>query len=190
MTTSSQINGPSQLSHSWRASKGQQQHSFIGPSWWIDNVVSQTVCATLEQGCSCQEIAKSLHVNIYKSLLRSRQLAADELSYLILSIFNTTYPLRVMWGAGPNSSWHWARGGVHPWQVALPSQGQHTETINHSYSHSQLRKNVRLQINVTLICVWTVWGSQPSCCEVREPTTALPCCPHQETAYQTYCKGY
>ena len=53
--------------------------------------------------------------------------------------------------AGAYPSGHWARGGVHPGQVASPSQG-HTETNetnNHTRSHSLLRTFLESQINLT-----------------------------------------
>ena len=54
-------------------------------------------------------------------------------------------------GAGAYSSGHRARGGVHPGQVASPSQG-HTETNethNHTRSHSLLRTILETPIYLT-----------------------------------------
>ena len=54
-------------------------------------------------------------------------------------------------GAGAYPSGHRERGGVHPGQVAGPSQG-HTETNetnNHTRSHSLLRTILETPINLT-----------------------------------------
>jgi len=46
------------------------------------------------------------------------------------------YPLNpTQWRAGAYPSCHWARGGVHPGQVASPSQG-YTETTNYRDNHA------------------------------------------------------
>jgi len=54
-------------------------------------------------------------------------------------------------GDGAYPSGHRARGGVHPRQVASPSQG-HTETNetnNHAHSHSLLKTILESPINLT-----------------------------------------
>ncbi len=45
------------------------------------------------------------------------------------SIFYTAYPLEGREGAGTDPSWHWARGGVYPGQVASQSQDWHVCAI-------------------------------------------------------------
>jgi len=107
-------------------------------------------------------------------------------------------------GAGAYPSGHRARGGVHPGQVASPSQ-DHTETNNHTRSHSLLRTILETLINLTC-CFWMVGGSrstrreathtwgehanstqngprwelnlEPSCCEATVLTTTPPCSPN------------
>ena len=72
-------------------------------------------------------------------------------------------------GAGAYPSGHRARGGVHPGQVASPSQG-HTETNetnNHACSHSLLRAILETPINLT--CLFLDGGRKPEYPE-REPT--------------------
>ena len=64
-------------------------------------------------------------------------------------------------GAGVYPSCHRARGGVHPGQVASPSQG-HTETNetnNHTRSHSLLRTILESPINLT--CMFLDGGRKP-----------------------------
>jgi len=55
-------------------------------------------------------------------------------------------------GARAYPSGHRARGGVHPGQVANPSQG-HTETNNHARSHSLLR-TIFLESPINLTCMF------------------------------------
>ncbi|MED6255931.1 hypothetical protein ATANTOWER_017068, partial [Ataeniobius toweri] len=55
---------------------------------------------------------------------------------------------RVVWELVPISSALWARGKVHPGQVASPSQGN-TEmhrTNNHAHTYSHLRANEKYQL--------------------------------------------
>jgi len=62
------------------------------------------------------------------------------------------------WGAGAYPSSHRAKGGVHPGQVACPSQG-HTETNNHTQTHSLLRTILETPINLT--CMFLHSGRKP-----------------------------
>ena len=71
-------------------------------------------------------------------------------------------------GAGAYPSGHWARGGVHPGQVASPSQS-HTETNNHARSHSLLRTILESPINLT--CMFLDGGRKPEYPEKTHPYT-------------------
>ena len=107
-------------------------------------------------------------------------------------------------GAGAYPSSYWARGGVHPGQIASSSQG-HIETNganNHTCSHSLFRTILETPIYLTC-CFWTVGGSQntrrepthtrgkhanlePSCCEATVLTTTPPCSPKKQTFTPNY----
>ena len=80
-------------------------------------------------------------------------------------------------GAGTYPSGHRARGGVHPGQVASPSQG-HTETNNHTHSHSLLRTILDSPINLT--CMFLDGGSKPEYPERTHAYTGRICKLHTE----------
>jgi len=78
-------------------------------------------------------------------------------------------------GAGAYPSGHRAKGGVHPGQVASPSQG-HTETNkthNHTRSHSLLRTILETPINLT--CMFLDSGRKPENPERTHAYTGRTC---------------
>jgi len=97
------------------------------------------------------------------------------------SIFYTRLILRSgRGGAGAYPSGHWARGGVHPGQVASPSQG-HTETNetnNHTHAHSLLRTILESPINLT--CMFLDGGRKPEYPERTHGYTGRTCKLHTE----------
>ena len=102
-----------------------------------------------------QKIAQDLCGPIGGFCIRSD---ASSIKLYLFSI-HSAYRLRVAGGAGGNPSWHWARGGIHPGQVARICQGQDTETNNHLHSHSHQSHNLEPLINticksVAGCCVW------------------------------------
>ena len=73
----------------------------------------------------------------------------DQKGQSFLSSFHPSiFYTRLIRRSGRKGGWsgHRARGGVHPGQVASPSQG-HTEANNHTHSH--LRKILETPINLT-----------------------------------------
>ena len=72
------------------------------------------------------------------------------------------------------SKWQlWARGGVQPGQIDRVSQ--HTETNNHSLSHSHLQKNLESSINLTPICMSLDCGRKPEYPETTHTDTWRTC---------------
>ena len=95
-------------------------------------------------------------------------------------------------GAGAYPSSHRARGGVHPGQVASPSQG-HTETNNHTHAHTcshmlthahtcshMLTPKGNLESPVNLTCMFLDGGRKPEYLERSHAYTWRTCKLHTE----------
>jgi len=103
-------------------------------------------------------LAKLHHITDYKpqTAFYSRTMAHFSIHTVKRLVHPSIFYTRLirLWGrggAGAYPSGHRARGGVHPVQVASPSQG-HTETNetkNHARSHSLLRTILETPINLT-----------------------------------------
>ena len=79
----------------------------------------------------------------------------------INSFIHPAYPLKVVGRAEPNSSWHW--GLVHPQQVSSVSQGQHTDTNNHSHSLQLTPVSMSLDCGRSR-CTWkNPWNTGRTC---------------------------
>ncbi len=80
-------------------------------------------------------------------------------------------------GAGADPSWLWARGRVHPGQVASQSQGRHIETDNYSHTHIHTYGQFRVTNEPNLHVFW-LWeeagvpGENPHRHEERKPRPA------------------
>ena len=101
--------------------------------------------------------------------------------YAVKTSIHFLYPLNPSvgsrGGAGAYPSGHGARGRVHPEQVASPSQG-HTETNNHTRSHSLLRTILETPINPT--CMFLDGGRKPEYPEKTHAYTGRTCKLHTE----------
>ena len=85
-------------------------------------------------------------------------------------------------GAGAYPSGHRARGGVHPGQVASPSQGD-TETNNQTRSHSLLRKKF-YETPINRTCMFLDGGRKPEYLERTHAYTRRTCKLHTERPQQ------